>query len=296
MTQNARPLVHPVLQACQGVQLDSHQSPHYGWTVHAGPAHREGGGKVAVLTLDRPERKNPLTFESYGALRDLFLSLQRAPDIAAVVIHGAGGNFCSGGDVHEIIGPLTTMAMPDLLRFTRLTGDLVKAIMACPQTVISAVDGVCVGAGAMVALASDLRVGTARSKTAYLFTRVGLAGADMGACALLPRVIGQGRAADLLYTGRSLPGDEAFQWGLFNRLHEPEVLLDEALAFARQIAEGPTFAHGMTKKMLQQEWAMGLDQAIEAEAQAQALCMLGEDFKVAYEAFVAKERPVFKGR
>ncbi|MGI4720023.1 MAG: enoyl-CoA hydratase family protein [Janthinobacterium lividum] len=251
--------------------------------------------RVATITLDRPERKNPLTFASYAELRDLFRALAYADDVKAVVIHGAGGNFCSGGDVHEIIGPLTKLDMPGLLAFTRMTGDLVKAMRACPQPIVASVDGVCAGAGAILALSSDIRYGTARSKTAFLFTRVGLAGCDMGACALLPRVIGQGRAAELLYTGRAMKGEEAERWGFFNRLCEPESVLAEAQAFAATLANGPTFAHGMTKKMLQQEWNMGVDEAIEAEAQAQAICMATNDFHRAYHAFVAKEQPRFEG-
>ena len=250
---------------------------------------------VATITLNRPERKNPLTFESYAELRDTFRALVYATEVKAVVVAGAGGNFSSGGDVHEIIGPLTKMAMPDLLAFTRMTGDLVKAMRACPQPIVASVDGVCAGAGAILALSSDIRYGTARSKTAFLFTRVGLAGCDMGACALLPRVIGQGRAAELLYTGRAMKGEEAERWGFFNRLCEPQALLAEAQAFAAQLANGPTFAHGMTKKMLQQEWNMGVDEAIEAEAQAQAICMATNDFQRAYHAFVAKETPRFEG-
>jgi enoyl-CoA hydratase/carnithine racemase len=250
---------------------------------------------VATLTLDRPERKNPLTFESYAELRDLFRALVHAGDVKAVVLSGAGGNFCSGGDVHDIIGPLTRLDMPGLLAFTRMTGDVVKAIRACPQPVIASVDGVCAGAGAMLALASDIRYGSTRSKTAFLFTRVGLAGCDMGACALLPRVIGQGRAAELLYTGRSMSGEEGERWGFFNRLCRPEEVLAEAQSFAAQLAQGPTFAHGMTKKMLQQEWNMGVDEAIEAEAQAQAICMATNDFHRAYHAFVGRQRPQFEG-
>jgi enoyl-CoA hydratase/carnithine racemase len=250
---------------------------------------------VATITLNRPERKNPLTFDSYTELRDLFRSLATADDVKVVVITGAGENFCSGGDVHEIIGPLTKLDMPGLLAFTRLTGDLVKAMRACPQPIVAAIDGVCAGAGAMLALASDLRYGTARSKTAFLFTRVGLAGCDMGACALLPRVIGQGRAADLLYSGRSLGGEEAERWGFLNRLCAPEELLAEAQAFAAMLAGGPTFAHAMTKKMLQQEWNMGVDEAIEAEAQAQAICMATNDFHRAYHAFAARQQPQFEG-
>jgi enoyl-CoA hydratase/carnithine racemase len=250
---------------------------------------------IATLTLNRPERKNPLTFDSYAELRDLFLALAYAEDVHAVVIHGAGDNFCSGGDVHEIIGPLTKLDMPSLLAFTRMTGDVVKAMRACPQPIVAAVDGVCAGAGAILALASDMRLATARSKTAFLFTRVGLAGCDMGACALLPRVIGQGRASELLYTGRSFSGDEGERWGFFNRLCEPDVLRGDALRLAKDLVAGPTFAHGMTKRMLQQEWNMGVSEAIEAEAQAQAICMATNDFHRAYHAFVGKQRPVFEG-
>lgn len=266
--------------------LAAYQATHFQFAVQ---------DRVATITLDRPERKNPLTFASYAELRDLFRALAYADDVKAVVIHGAGGNFCSGGDVHEIIGPLTRLDMPGLLAFTRMTGDLVKAMRACPQPIVASVDGVCAGAGAILALSSDIRYGTARSKTAFLFTRVGLAGCDMGACALLPRVIGQGRAAELLYTGRAMKGEEAERWGFFNRLCEPESVLAEAQAFAATLAGGPTFAHGMTKKMLQQEWNMGVDEAIEAEAQAQAICMATNDFHRAYHAFVAKEQPRFEG-
>jgi len=272
--------------ASEPTSLAGYLSRHFLWTVT---------GKVATIELNRPERKNPLTFESYAELRDLFRRLQYAGDVKAVVITGAGGNFCSGGDVHEIIGPLTKLDMPGLLAFTRMTGYLVKAMRACPQPVIAAVDGICAGAGAILAMASDLRLGTARSKTAFLFSRVGLAGADMGACAILPRIIGQGRAAELLFTGRSMSGDEASQWGFFNRLCEPDRLSVEARALAGELAEGPTFAHAMTKKCLHQEWDMGVDEAIEAEAQAQAICMQTEDFKRAYRAFVAKQKPRFEG-
>jgi enoyl-CoA hydratase/carnithine racemase len=250
---------------------------------------------VATLTLNRPDRKNPLTFDSYAELRDLFREMAFSDDVKAVVLTGAGENFCSGGDVHEIIGPLMQLDMPGLLAFTRMTGDVVKAMRACPQPVIAAIDGVCAGAGAMLALGSDIRFGTARSKTAFLFARVGLAGCDMGACALLPRVIGQGRAAELLYTGRSIGGEEGERWGFFNRLCAPESVLADAQAFAATLASGPTFAHGMTKKMLQQEWNMGVDEAIEAEAQAQAICMATNDFHRAYHAFVAKQAPRFEG-
>ncbi len=266
--------------------LANYQGRHFKYEVDA---------HVATITLHRPERKNPLTFESYAELRDLFRAMPYAADIHAVIVTGAGENFCSGGDVHEIIGPLTKLDMPGLLAFTRMTGDVVKAMRACPQPIVAAVDGVCAGAGALLALASDLRFGTARSKTAFLFARVGLAGCDMGACALLPRVIGQGRAAELLYTGRSIHGSEAERWGFFNRLCEPAELLVQARALAAQLAAGPTFAHGMTKKMLQQEWNMGVDEAIEAEAQAQAICMATNDFHRAYHAFVAKQTPVFEG-
>ena len=251
--------------------------------------------RVATLTLNRPDKKNPLTFESYAELRDLFRQLQHASDVKAVVLYGAGDNFCSGGDVHEIIGPLTKLDTPGLLAFTHMTGDLVKAMRACPQPIIAAIDGVCAGAGAILALASDLRLGTARSKTAFLFVRVGLAGADMGACAMLPRVIGQGRAAELLYTGRSMSGEEAQQWGFFNRLCSPDAVLTEAQSLAVELASGPTFAHAMTKRCLHQEWSMSVDEAIEAEAQAQAICMQTEDFKRAYRAFAAKQKPVFQG-
>jgi enoyl-CoA hydratase/carnithine racemase len=250
-------------------------------------------GKVGVVTLNRPEKKNPLTFESYAELRDLFRLLEREREVKAVVITGAGGNFCSGGDVHEIIGPLTRMAMPQLLDFTRMTGDLVKAMLACPQPVVAAVEGVCAGAGAMIALFSDLRIGAPEAKVAFLFNRVGLAGCDMGACAMLPRVIGQGRAAELLYTGRAMSAEEGLAWGFFNRLAAPA--LPAALEAAQALAAGPTFANAMTKKMLFQEWNVGLDEAIEMEAQAQAICMQTNDFRRAYEAFAAKRKPVFEG-
>jgi len=259
---------------------------HVGWHVQ---------DKVGVVTLNRPERKNPLTFESYAELRDLFRRLAQDSDVRAVVIQGAGGNFCSGGDVHEIIGPLTTMRMPELLAFTRMTGDLVKAMRTCPQPLVSAIDGVCAGAGAIIAMASDLRVGTARSQVAFLFSRVGLAGCDMGACAILPRIIGQGRASELLYTGRSMRGDEALAWGFYNRMAEPDEVSATAVAWAGELAAGPTFAHAMTKRMLHQEWAMAIDQAIEAEAQAQAICMTTEDFRRAFTAFSSKSKPVFAG-
>jgi enoyl-CoA hydratase/carnithine racemase len=251
--------------------------------------------RVATITLARPEKKNPLTFESYAELRDLFGDLRSASDVDAIVIAGAGGNFCSGGDVHEIIGPLTRMTPPELLEFTRMTGDVVKAMRHCPQPIVAAVDGVCAGAGAMLALASDVRYGTARSKIAFLFVRVGLAGADMGACALLPRTVGQGRAAELLFTGRTLGGDEALAWGFFNRLVEPDALLEAAETLARDLARGPNVAHAATKAMLHAAWALDLDDEIEAEAQAQALCMQTNDFRRAYDAFSAKRVPVFEG-
>jgi enoyl-CoA hydratase/carnithine racemase len=252
-------------------------------------------GKVATITLDRPERKNPLTFESYAELRDLFRGFSDADDIKAVVVTGAGGNFSSGGDVREIIAPLTRMSKEDLLGFTRMTGALVHAMRHCPQPIVAAVDGACAGAGAMIALASDLRIGTARASTAFLFVRVGLAGCDMGACTLLPRMIGQGRASELLYTGRAMSADEGRAWGFFNRLVEPERLADEAQALARALADGPTLAHAMTKRMLHEEWAMDVDAALEAEALAQATCMETADFRRAYEAFVAKRTPRFEG-
>lgn len=252
-------------------------------------------GTVAVVSLNRPERKNPLTFKSYAELRDWFRALQYDDDTTAVVFASNGGNFSSGGDVHDIIGPLVGMDMKDLLRFTRMTGDLVKAMLHCGKPIISAVDGICVGAGAIIAMASDMRLGTGQAKTAFLFTRVGLAGCDMGACAMLPRIIGQGRAAELLYTGRTMSAEEGERWGFFNRLVAAEDLLPEALALAQRVSEGPNFAHMMTKTMLNQEWSMTLDQAIEAEAQAQAICMQTQDFRRAYDAFVAKEKPVFEG-
>lgn len=268
-------------------QLAGFRAEHVGWV------HEDG---VVTITLNRPERRNPLTFDSYVELRDSFRALRSATDVHAIVITGAGGNFCSGGDVHDIIGPLIALPAPDLLRFTRLTGDLVLAMRACPQPIIAAVDGTCAGAGAILAMASDLRYGTSRSRVAFLFNRVGLAGCDMGACVMLPRIVGQGRASELLYTGRVLGGEEGERWGFFNRLVEPSALLGEAQVMARTLAQGPTFANGMTKTMLHQEWTMSIEQAIEAEAQAQALCMLTEDFRTAYQAFVARQSPVFQGR
>jgi enoyl-CoA hydratase/carnithine racemase len=255
--------------------------------------------RVATITLDRPERKNPLTFEMYAELADTFRRLVHVRDVRAVVVTGAGDNFCSGGDVHEIIGPLVRMReggdTPALLRFTRMTGELVKAMRACPQPIVAAVDGVCAGAGAIIAMASDLRLGTARSRVAFLFVRVGLSGADMGACAILPRIVGHGRASELLYTGRFMAGDEAERWGFYNRLVPPEALAGEAAQLARSLAHGPTFAHAMTKAALHQEWSMGIDEAIEAEAQTQALCMGTGDFVRAYQAFAARQTPVFEG-
>ena len=261
---------------------------HFGWAC-------SDDGRVATITLNRPEKKNPLTFESYAELRDLFLALPQASDVRAVVLAGAGGNFCSGGDVFEIIEPLTRMAAPELLRFTRMTGDLVKAIKRAPQPVIAAIDGICAGAGAMMALAADLRLGSPAARTAFLFTRVGLAGADMGACGLLPRVIGQGRAAELLYTGRAMSAEEGHAWGFFNALHAPADVVAKAEQQARTLADGPWFAHTVTKTMLNQEWAMGIEEIIESEAQAQALCMLTQDFRRAFEAFAAKQTPRFEG-
>jgi enoyl-CoA hydratase/carnithine racemase len=250
---------------------------------------------VATVTLDRPERKNPLTFESYAELRDAFRALVYAREVKAVVIAGAGGNFSSGGDVHEIIGPLTKMGMPALLDFTRMTGDLVKAMRACPQPIVAAIDGICVGAGAILAMASDFRLATPEAKTAFLFTRVGLAGCDMGACAILPRIVGQGRAAELLFTGRVMTAEEGERWGFHNRLVPQGDLLAEAAALARSLASGPTFAHGITKTQLNQEWNVSLETAIEMEAQAQAVCMATNDFRRAFEAFAAKRTPEFKG-
>ena len=267
-------------------ELARFQPQHFQW-------QREG--RVGIITLNRPERKNPLTFESYAELRDFFRALVGVQEVRALVITGAGGNFCSGGDVHEIIGPLTRMDAAGLRNFTQMTGDLVKAMRACPQPIIAAVDGVCAGAGAILAMASDFRLGTPRAKTAFLFTRVGLAGCDMGACAILPRIIGQGRASELLFTGRSLLAEEGLAWGFFNRLIAPEMVLSDSVALATEIAQGPTFAHAMTKQMLHAEWAMTVDAAIDAEAEAQAVCMETQDFHRAYQAFVAKQKPKFEG-
>jgi len=262
-------------------------SKHFQW---------ERTGRVGVITLNRPERKNPLTFDSYAELRDLFRSLtHQASEIRAIVLTGAGGNFCSGGDVHEIIGPLTNRDLSGLREFTHMTGDLVKAMRHCPQPIIAAVDGVCAGAGAILAMAADFRLGTPRAKTAFLFTRVGLAGCDMGACAILPRLIGHGRAAELLYTGRAMLAEEGLAWGFFSRLTAPDDLISTARELAREIAAGPTMAHATTKRMLHEEWNMAIDAAIEAEAEAQAHCMQTGDFRRAYQAFVAKRKPEFKG-
>lgn len=265
-----------------------YRATHFAWAC-------SDDGRVATITLDRPEKKNPLTFEAYAELRDLFRDLVYATDVRTVVLTGAGGNFCSGGDVFEIIEPLTKMTTPELLRFTRMTGDLVRAMRRCPQPIVAAVDGVCAGAGAILALASDLRLGTPACRTAFLFTRVGLAGADMGACGLLPRVIGQGRAAELLFTGRTMTAEEGLAWGFYNALHAPDQLLPRAGELARSLADGPWFAHGMTKTMLNQEWAMGIEELIESEAQAQALCMQTGDFRRAFEAFAARQAPKFEG-
>ena len=266
--------------------LAGYQARHFRWEVR---------DAIGWATLNRPDRKNPLTFDSYAELRDLFRRLVYATDVKVVVLAGAGGNFCSGGDVHEIIGPLTRMSMPEILDFTRMTGDLVKAIRGCPQPVIAAVEGVCAGAGAILAMCSDIRLSTPDSKTAFLFTRVGLAGCDMGACAILPRLIGHGRAAEWLLSGRGVPAEEALACGFYSRLIAGEELQKEAQSLEQSLTAGPTFAHGITKTMLNQEWNMGLDQAIESEAQAQALCMKTEDFRRAFEAFAAKQRPRFQG-
>jgi|TARA_Y100000588_G_scaffold321345_1_gene352647 enoyl-CoA hydratase/carnithine racemase len=259
---------------------------HFDWSID---------GKVGTITINRPDRKNPLTFGSYAALRDTFRALQHVDDVKTIVITGAGGNFCSGGDVHDIIAPLLDMDMKELLRFTEMTGDVVKAMRTCPQPIIAAVEGVCAGAGAILAMGADMRYGTADTKTAFLFTRVGLAGCDMGACAILPRIIGQGRASELLYTGRSMSGQEAYDWGFFNVLCEPGNTLVEAHKQAASLADGPTFAHGITKRQLHMEWDMSIEEAITVEAEAQAICMQTQDFRRAYNAFVAKQKPVFEG-
>ncbi|MEW6452395.1 MAG: enoyl-CoA hydratase family protein [Pseudomonadota bacterium] len=255
----------------------------------------EVAGKVATLTLDRPDKKNPLTFDSYAEVVDIFRAAAKDKGVKAIVVTGSGGNFCSGGDVFEIIEPLTKMNTVELLDFTKMTGDVVKAMRACPHPIVSAIDGVCAGAGAIIAMASDMRIGTTNAKVTFLFNRVGLAGCDMGACAILPRIIGQGRASELLYTGRSMGGEEAERWGFFNRLSKPETVLADAQRLAADLAAGPTFANSMTKRMLEMEWAMSVEQAIEAEAVAQALCMETEDFARAFRAFAAKQKPVFEG-
>ena len=255
----------------------------------------EVDGKIGILTLNRPDKKNPLTFESYAEIANIFRAAGKDKQVKAFIITGEGSNFCSGGDVFEIIGPLVEMDTVGLLAFTRMTGEAVKAMRQCPQPIVAAIDGVCAGAGAILAMASDLRIGTAKAKVAFLFNRVGLAGCDMGACAILPRIVGQGRASELLYTGRVIGGEEAERWGFFNRLCAPESMLAEATKLARELADGPSFANGMTKRMLEMEWAMSVEQAIEAEAVAQALCMGTEDFARAYRAFAAKQKPVFEG-
>ena len=270
----------------RGGDLADFAPKHFIWEVD---------GKVATVTLNRPERKNPLTFDSYAELRDMFRALAYDQAVKAVVVTGAGGNFCSGGDVFEIIEPLTKMAMPEMLAFTRMTGDLVRAMRACPQPIIAAVEGVCAGAGAILAMASDLRYGTVESRIAFLFTRVGLAGCDMGACSILPRLIGQGRASELLFTGRAMTGEEGAAWGFLNALFPAGSVLAEVQAAARRLADGPTFAHGVTKTMLHREWSMDIDTALEQEAQAQAICMATQDFRRAFEAFAAKQKPVFRG-
>lgn len=268
------------------MKMQGHNPEHFNWSYSNG---------IATLTLNRPERKNPLTFASYAELRDTFRSVSAADDVKVVIITGAEGNFSSGGDVDDIIGPLTRKDMKGLLEFTRMTGDLIKAMIQCPQPVIAAVDGICVGAGAAIAMASDMRIATPAAKTAFLFTRVGLAGCDMGACAMLPRIIGQGRAAELLYTGRVMSAEEGARWGFYNSLSSSDTLLRDANTLAERLLKGPTFAHGITKAMLRQEWNMGLEQAIEAEAQAQAICMQTEDFRRAYTAYANKDKPVFEG-
>lgn len=267
-------------------QLGAYRATHFQFEVR---------DRVGHVVLSRPERKNPLTFESYAELLSLFRAAATDDGVRAFVISGAGGNFCSGGDVHEIIGPLLERDTSGLLAFTKMTGELVKAMRACPQPIVAAVDGVCAGAGAILAMASDLRIGTAGAKVAFLFNRVGLAGCDMGACAILPRIVGQGRASELLYLGRNLGGEEGLAWGFFNRLSEPGALLEAAHALAAEIAAGPAFAHGLTKKMLHMEWAMSVDDAVDAEAVAQALCMTTADYRRAYEAFAARQKPVFQG-
>ncbi|HEX6661140.1 MAG TPA: enoyl-CoA hydratase family protein [Sphingomicrobium sp.] len=268
------------------MSLEPHtlEPQHFLWAFDEG---------VATVTLNRPERKNPLTFESYAELRDTFRELCHTPEVKAVVITGAGGNFCSGGDVHEIIGPLTKMDESGLLDFTRMTGDLVRAMRACPQPIIAAVEGVCAGAGAILAMASDIRLAAPNAKTAFLFTRVGLSGADMGACSILPRIIGHGRAAELLFTGRNMGADEGLAWGFWNRLSDN--VMDDAQAFARGLASGPTLAHAATKRQLDAEWHVSIETALDMEAEAQAELMQTHDFKRAYQAFSSKAQPVFRG-
>lgn len=267
-------------------QASSYTPEHFLWSFQDG---------VGQIRLNAPEQKNPLTFDSYAELRDLFRTLVYADDVKVIVFCSNEGNFCSGGNVHDIIGPLTKMDMPELLKFTRMTGDLVKAMRSCPQPIIAAIDGISAGAGAIISMASDFRYSTPEAKTAFLFNRVGLAGCDMGACAILPRIIGQGRASDLLFTGRSLGAEEGERWGYINRIIDAEELEAESMKLAQRVASGPTFANGITKNQLNMEWDMSLDTAIEAEAQAQAICMQTKDFERAYQAFIKKERPVFKG-
>jgi enoyl-CoA hydratase/carnithine racemase len=278
--------INAALAAGNRAPIAGYQPKHFIWEV---------AGKVAMVTLNRPERKNPLTFESYAELRDLFRRLKNAPDVSCVMIQGAGENFCSGGDVHEIIGPLTKLDMPGLITFTTMTGDVVKAMRACPQPIVAGVEGICAGAGAIIAMASDLRLAANGAKVAFLFNKVGLAGCDMGACAILPRIIGQSRASELLYTGRFMSAEEGERWGFFSRIVAPADVLARAEGLAREIAEGPTFANTMTKRMLAMEWAMSVEEAIESEAIAQALCMTTADFSRAFEAFARKEKPVFQG-
>lgn len=277
------------------LSMQDHKRPYRDYQARTFRWSCSEDGRVATITLNRPDKKNPLTFDSYAELRELFRGLVYATDVRTVVLHGEGDSFCSGGDVFEIIEPLTRMSMPELIEFTRMTGDLVKAMRRAPQPIIAAVDGVCAGAGAMLALASDFRIGTPVAKTAFLFTRVGLAGADMGACGLLPRMIGQGRATNLLMTGRAMGAEEGLDWGFFSALHPSTELLDEAHKIARRLADGPWFAHTVTKTMLNQEWNMGIEEMIESEAQAQAICMATGDFRRAFEAFAAKQQPKFEG-
>jgi enoyl-CoA hydratase/carnithine racemase len=266
--------------------LSSYRARHFQFSVD---------GKVATLTLNRPDKKNPLTFDSYAEIVDLFRAAAKDESVKAIVVTGAGGNFCSGGDVFEIIEPLTKMSTAELLDFTRMTGDVVKAMRAAPQPIVAAIDGVCAGAGAIIAMASDIRIGTAAAKVAFLFNRVGLGGCDMGACAILPRIVGQGRASELLFTGRAMGAEEAERMGFFNRLATSEAVLADAQKLARDLANGPTFGNAMTKRMLEMEWAMSVESAVEAEAVAQALCMKTEDFARAFRAFAAKQKPVFEG-